>query len=442
MRSLLFTTLVLTRPRSANSLVVAGGGSRVSASRRHLTRLPAMCTHAPSAADTAPPERGVSAPRLFSSSAAAATTELKLLNSLTQQVEPFVPLDPRLVKWYVCGPTVYDAAHVGHARNYVAFDIVRRVLMDYFGFDVLYVENITDIDDKIILRTHLNHLIKMVAAVKDQRAEAPSADELTAALAAAEAALALPKPGLSDLLQAQSGLAAAVIASGLNSDGATAACDVQTAFLELTTAYECDFFEDMSRLNVLPPDAITRVSDYVPEIIAYIETIMGNGFCYEANGSVYFDTAAFSGDPTKTYGKLDPSKVAAGAAAVGADASDWTEGKSVAELLAEGEGALSVRLPLHGFLLALSTTLSPPLSSHVLLHSLSPLLSTSHRPTRNPPHSRRTPRARRRTPPTSSCGRPPRRGSPCGRLRGVSAAQGGTSNAQQWHPTSWEIGSI
>ena len=79
---------------------------------------------------------------------------------------------------------------------------------------------------------------------------------------------------------------------------------------------------------------------------------MANGYCYEAGGSVYFDTAAFSAAPTKRYGKLDPTKVAAGqaqgAAAVaaaeggeGALSTDWTEGKTNAELLAEGEGALS-----------------------------------------------------------------------------------------------------
>ena len=270
-RSLLFTTLVLTRPRPTFSLVVPGG--RVSASsRRHLTRLPAMCATAP-AIDTVRPQR-VSAPKFRSSNAGNSGPELKLLNSLTQQVEPFVPIDPRLVKWYICGPTVYDASHVGHARNYVAFDVVRRVLIDYFGFDVLYVMNITDIDDKIILRTHLNHLILMVDAVKGH---ASPPDELAAALAAAEAALALPKPGLQDLLQAQRGLAAAVVAAGMPSEGATAVCDVQTAFLDLTTAYEADFFDDMARLNVMPPDAITRVSDYVPEIITYIQTIMDNG---------------------------------------------------------------------------------------------------------------------------------------------------------------------
>ena len=128
------------------------------------------------------------------------------------------------------------------------------------------------------------------------------------------------------------------------------ACDVQAAFTQLTARYEADFFDDMASLNVLPPSAITRVSDYVPEIISYIEKIGENGFCYEANGSVYFDTVAFNSDETKRYGKLDPSKVAAGQAAGNAGASDaaaaavdteWTEGKSVAELLAEGEGSLS-----------------------------------------------------------------------------------------------------
>merc|ERR1719310_2761025 len=157
--------------------------------------------------------------------------------------------------------------------------------------------NITDIDDKIILRTHLNHLIAMVAAVQSHAETAPLAESLAAALTAAEEALALPKPGLADLLTAQRGLAAAAAAAGMPEDSGVTECDVQAAFLELTTAYESDFFDDMARLNVLAPDAVTRVSDYVPEVITYIETIMANGYCYEANGSVYFDTAAFSNAP-------------------------------------------------------------------------------------------------------------------------------------------------
>ena len=62
-----------------------------------------------------------------------------------------MPLDKngRRVTWYACGPTVYDDAHLGHARNYVSTDIIRRVMKDYFKFDVEFVMNITDVDDKV-----------------------------------------------------------------------------------------------------------------------------------------------------------------------------------------------------------------------------------------------------------------------------------------------------
>ncbi len=59
----------------------------------------------------------------------------------------------------MCGPTVYDSAHMGHARSYVAFDIVRRVLQNFFGYDVQLVMNVTDIDDKIIKRARQRHLL-------------------------------------------------------------------------------------------------------------------------------------------------------------------------------------------------------------------------------------------------------------------------------------------
>lgn len=62
-----------------------------------------------------------------------------------------MPKDPegRLITWYACGPTVYDDSHLGHARNYVSTDIIRRLLRDYFEFDVKFVMNITDVDDKV-----------------------------------------------------------------------------------------------------------------------------------------------------------------------------------------------------------------------------------------------------------------------------------------------------
>ncbi len=76
---------------------------------------------------------------------------LKIYNTLTRRVEPFVPLEPGHVRMYVCGITVYDLCHVGHARMMTAFDVVVRWLRAR-GFRVTYVRNITDIDDKIIRR--------------------------------------------------------------------------------------------------------------------------------------------------------------------------------------------------------------------------------------------------------------------------------------------------
>src|SRR5579863_4640202 len=76
---------------------------------------------------------------------------LVLYNSLTRRKEPFAPIDPKNVRMYVCGPTVYDLAHVGNARAVVAFDLLYRVLRHEYGEGhVRYVRNITDVEDKII----------------------------------------------------------------------------------------------------------------------------------------------------------------------------------------------------------------------------------------------------------------------------------------------------
>lgn len=72
------------------------------------------------------------------------------------------------VTLYICGPTVYDSAHMGHARAYVSFDIIRRVLEDYFRLPLLYVMNVTDIDDKIIKRhVFLNDQKKILFVVSE-----------------------------------------------------------------------------------------------------------------------------------------------------------------------------------------------------------------------------------------------------------------------------------
>ena len=74
---------------------------------------------------------------------------LRIYNTLTGKKEEFKPVEEGKVKMYVCGMTVYSDAHIGHARTYLAFDIVRRYL-EYKGYKVTYVQNITDVDDKII----------------------------------------------------------------------------------------------------------------------------------------------------------------------------------------------------------------------------------------------------------------------------------------------------
>ncbi len=76
---------------------------------------------------------------------------LKIYNTLTKRKEAFKPLEPGKVKIYVCGPTVYDASHIGHARSMVVFDVIFRYLQ-VTGYEVTYVRNFTDIDDKIINR--------------------------------------------------------------------------------------------------------------------------------------------------------------------------------------------------------------------------------------------------------------------------------------------------
>ncbi|WP_292463060.1 cysteine--tRNA ligase [Methanolobus sp.] len=76
---------------------------------------------------------------------------LRVYNTLTREMEEFVPLHGKKVNMYVCGPTVYDHCHLGHARSYISFDVIRRYL-SYRGYDVRYISNVTDVDDKIINR--------------------------------------------------------------------------------------------------------------------------------------------------------------------------------------------------------------------------------------------------------------------------------------------------
>src|SRR3989339_1700171 len=82
---------------------------------------------------------------------------LKIYNTLSQEKENFQPINPDKVKMYVCGITPYDETHLGHGRAYVTFDVVKRYL-EYCGFAVMHIQNITDIDDKIIQKAENREL--------------------------------------------------------------------------------------------------------------------------------------------------------------------------------------------------------------------------------------------------------------------------------------------
>eukprot|EP00887_Chlorella_sp_A99_P008002 scaffold12.g8002.t1 len=303
---------------------------------------------------------------------------LVLYNSLVDRKVPFIPsagADSKQITWYACGPTVYDVAHMGHARNYISFDIVRRILEDYFGYSILYVMNVTDVDDKIIVRARRNHLLASYAAAAADPAAvhadvaaalAEAAARQAAKVAAAEAALAAeaeappaPSPGgaasgdkaaerrreelgtnlaQERLLAAKAAAAAGALAAGGPGAGIPAMLEVgadalaekldrelgasvtdPAIFRAHAARYEAEFLDDMAALGVRLPSVLTRVSEYIPEIVEYVSTILANGLAYEAGGSVYFDTQAFR---TKghTYGKLNPWAV--GAAALAGESPD------------------------------------------------------------------------------------------------------------------------
>jgi cysteinyl-tRNA synthetase len=97
--------------------------------------------------------------RRYATNTTTTMAQLKVHNSLKPgPAVPFVPIEEGKASWYVCGPTVYDHSHLGHARNYVSTDIIRRIMQEYFGFKVKFVMNITDVDDKVRPRMQLKIL--------------------------------------------------------------------------------------------------------------------------------------------------------------------------------------------------------------------------------------------------------------------------------------------
>jgi cysteinyl-tRNA synthetase len=152
---------------------------------------------------------------------------LKFYNTLTRQKTAFAPIDPKNVRMYVCGPTVYDYAHIGNARPAIVFDVLYRLLRHVYGADhVTYARNITDVDDKINARALRDH------------------------------------PGL----------------------------PLNEAIRAVTEKTETQYHQDITALGCLPPNVGPRATDNIPQMIEIIEKLIARSHAYVAQGEVLFDT--------------------------------------------------------------------------------------------------------------------------------------------------------
>uniref|UniRef100_A0AAZ3SWI7 cysteine--tRNA ligase n=1 Tax=Oncorhynchus tshawytscha TaxID=74940 RepID=A0AAZ3SWI7_ONCTS len=289
--------------------------------------------------ETPSPDSSIKGKRVqhpWSAPAGSNLPKLRLYNSLTRTKELFVPQNGNKVSWYCCGPTVYDASHMGHARSYISFDILRRILMNYFKYDVFYCMNITDIDDKIIRRARQNYLLEQYREKKPAAAQVlqdvlsargpfqaklaettdPDKKQMLERLDSAVAAALGPLQGAVESKAGEADIQHLVLlekAKDLLSDWLDAQFGSQVTensiFSLLPKFWEGEYHNDMDALNVLPPDVLTRVSEYCPEIVDFVKKILDNDFGYESNGSVYFDTAKFATSQKHAYGKLVPEAV-------------------------------------------------------------------------------------------------------------------------------------
>ena len=167
--------------------------------------------------------------------------QLFIQNSLTRKKELFAPYSPPHVGMYVCGPTVYGDPHLGHARPAVTFDLVFRWLL-HLGYKVRYVRNITDV----------GHL----------EGDADAGDDKIARKARVE----------------------------------------RLEPMEIVQHYTNRYHDAMGRLNVLPPSIEPHATGHIIEQIEMVKKILGSGYAYEVNGSVYFDIEKYSRD--HNYGVL------------------------------------------------------------------------------------------------------------------------------------------
>jgi len=153
---------------------------------------------------------------------------MNIYNTLTRKIEKFTPNEEGLVRMYTCGPTVYHYAHIGNLRTYIFEDILEKGL-EYLGYDVLRVMNITDV----------GHLTS----------DADSGDDKMALASARE----------------------------------------QKSVYEIADYYTNEFFKDASKLNIRKPSIVEKASDHIDTYIKMIEKMLEDGYAYISNGNVYFD---------------------------------------------------------------------------------------------------------------------------------------------------------
>lgn len=174
---------------------------------------------------------------------------LYLYNSLTKQKELFVPIDPKEVKLYTCGMTVYDYAHIGHGRKYVMDDILKRTLK-YNGYKVNHVQNVTDV----------GHLVSDADEGEDK------------------------------------------LEKGAKKQNKTV--------WEVAEFFTNNFYDSMDKLNIERPTTICKATDHIDAQIELIEKLFANGYAYDTEEAVYFDVSKFA-DYGKLFGqKLNDKKLA------------------------------------------------------------------------------------------------------------------------------------
>lgn len=170
---------------------------------------------------------------------------MKIYNTFTRKKEEFVPVASGFVGMYVCGPTVYGMPHLGHAKSYINFDIIRRYFM-YLGNKVKYVQNITDV----------GHLVGDGDEGEDKIARQAVAEKLDP--------------------------------------------------YEIAYKYELAYFDNMDKLNVLRPSISCRATGFIPEIIAMVQDIINKGYAYATKeGNVYFNVRKYSKYGQLSNRKLD-----------------------------------------------------------------------------------------------------------------------------------------